>query len=85
MIVFNTSDWERDQGTWPIIDGIPTWPGPQSPGEAVNNQNQTECYFKGITENEYPYEYRPEWWHVFAARMAFVLLFQVRYLYLQFS
>ena len=68
---------------WPIDDdGNPEWPGPKEPGQAVDGLNQTECYFKGITENEYPYEYRPEWWHVFAARMAFVLAFQVRNMYL---
>ena len=77
--MFNTSDWSRDKSTWPLIDGTPTWPGPQEPGEAVNNQNQTECHFKGITTNEYPYERTAAWWHVFAARMAFVLVFQVQH------
>ena len=77
--VFNTSDWMRDTSTWPKIDGVPTWPGPRDPGEAVNGQNQTECYFRGLNEPFYPYEKRVEWWHVFAARMAFVLAFQVYY------
>ena len=79
--VFNTSDWD-DKSIWPINkDGIPEWPGPRNPGEAVNGQNQTECYFKGLTERDisrdYPYYNKLEWWHVFAARMVFVLAFQV--------
>ena len=84
--MFNTSDWERDKSIWPIDDdGNPQWPGPENPGEAVGGLNQTECYFKGITESEYPYKYRPEWWHVFAARMAFVLAFQVTQFFLNMS
>jgi len=77
LSVFNTSDWDRDKSIWPIgVDGNPVWPGPQDPGEAVNGLNQTQCYFKGITESEYPYENKLEWWHIFAARTSFVLAFQ---------
>ena len=74
--MFQTSDWLRDNTTWPLDDdGNPQWPGPEDPGEFGN---QTQCYFKGLRENEYPYtEHRPAWWHVFAAKMAFVLAFQV--------
>ena len=80
-IVFNTSDWERDTSIWPIDDdGNPEWPGPREPGEAVNYLNQTQCYFKGMTKTEYPYDYSPLWWQVFAARMVFVLAFQVNHL-----
>ena len=76
--MFNTSDWMRDPSTWQLDDNDnPKWPGPEDPGDAVGGQNQTQCYFKGLREDEYPYDYKPAWWHVFAAKMAFVLAFQV--------
>ena len=79
--VFNTSDWLRDTSEWSLDDdGNPIWPGPQDPGDAVNGQNQTECFFKGLTTSEYPYKHSWPWWHVFAARLAFVLCFQVIYI-----
>ena len=69
--------------TWPLDDyGNPKWPGPEDPGKAVDHQNQTVCYFRGIREDEYgspedPYAHKPAWWHVFAAKVIFVVAFQV--------
>ena len=82
LLVFNTSDWNITTRDWPTVDGQPTWPGPQNPGEAVNNEDQSECYFKGMYDRNlekvpYPYEKDMAWWHVFAARLAFVLAFEV--------
>ena len=65
FIVFNTEDWDKET----------QWP--DNPGEVVNNQNQTECWYRGLNEPQWPYERKDSWWHVFAARLAFVLAFQV--------
>ena len=64
FIVFYTESWSEDQ--YPIY-----------PGNAVNNMNQTECWYRGWNEPKYPYDRKESWWHVFAARLAFVLAFQV--------
>ena len=63
-LVFNTSSWTDEQY-------------PKYPGSSVNNTNQTECWYRGWNEPEYPYERKESWWHVFAAKLAFVLAFQV--------
>ena len=77
--VFDTLDWDRNETklAWPIHDGKPKWPGPETPGDDVNNQNQTQCYFRGLTENTYPYDRRSYWWRVLAARLGFVVAFVV--------
>ena len=51
--------------------------GPKEPGDAVNDLNQTECWYKGTREPYHPYDLKVEWWHIFAARLAFVLAFEV--------
>ena len=63
--VFNTSDWDIDT-QWPDF-----------PGEAVGNETQASCMYRGLNEPQLPYERKDSWWHVFAARLAFVLAFQV--------
>ena len=65
LLVFNTSDWD------------PETQYPKYPGEAVNNETQTQCFYRGLNEDQLPYERKDSWWHVFAARLAFVLAFQV--------
>ena len=65
--VFHTEDWNR------------TTQWPDSPGNDVNGTDQEICWYRGLNEPEFPYERKDSWWHVFAARLAFVLAFQVRY------
>ena len=61
---FNTSDFGSG---WPI-----------DPGNEVDGKNQTLCYYKGLNEDwETGYTRRQSWWNVFAAKLGFVLAFQV--------
>ena len=61
---FNTSDFGSG---WPI-----------DPGNEVDGKNQTLCYYKGLNEGwEAEYTRRQGWWNVFAAKLGFVLAFQV--------
>ena len=53
-----------------------TWLGPNS--TEVGSIDQAECYYKGLNEGFSPYERKQSWWNVFAARLGFVLAFQVR-------
>ena len=53
-----------------------TWLGPNS--TEVGSIDQPECYYKGLNEGFSPYERKQSWWNVFAARLGFVLAFQVR-------
>ena len=68
LSVFNTSDWKPENI-------------PRHPGTEVDNENQTTCYYRGLNEPFEPYNRKSEWWHVFAARLAFVLAFQVSNFY----
>ena len=36
------------------------------------------CYFKGQRTESPDYELKMDWYHVFAAKLAFVLVFEVR-------
>ena len=69
LTVFQTKDfgWTADNMTWL---------GPNS--TEVGSIDQAECYYKGLNEGFSPYERKQSWWNVFAARLGFVLAFQVR-------
>merc|ERR1712141_851701 len=71
LSVFDTNDFG-----W--TDDNTTWLGPKEPGTEVGGLNQTECWYKGLNEEQSPYERKQIWWNVFAARLGFVLAFQVR-------
>ena len=60
--VFHTEDWNIST----------QWP--DNPGSLGN---QSICWYRGLNEPQEPYERKDSWWHVFAARLAFVLAFQV--------
>ena len=74
---FNTADFNYTDA-----DPNKTWLGPKDPGTEVDG-NQTTCFYKGLNEDwETGYTRKQSWWNVFAARLGFVLAFQVRFKHL---
>ena len=70
---FNTANFSYD------TDANKTWLGPKDPGTEVDG-GQALCYYKGLNEDwETGYTRKQSWWNVFAARLGFVLAFQVRF------
>uniref|UniRef100_A0A1I8GIU1 Anoctamin n=1 Tax=Macrostomum lignano TaxID=282301 RepID=A0A1I8GIU1_9PLAT len=47
------------------------------------NNTEPVCYYRDFRYDEAPYKYRSEFWHVLAARMAFVLVFEHLVLFLK--
>ena len=70
LTVFYTKDVLND------TDANMTWLGQKEPVAEVY-ETQDMCYYKGMNEDQYPYERKQSWWNVFAARLEFVLAFQV--------
>lgn len=67
MSFLNTSDWDTYN--------LRGKPGEQY-AHTVLNYTSELCRYPGYHESQYPYEVTKQYWHVIAARLAFVFLFQ---------
>ncbi|EDO48048.1 predicted protein [Nematostella vectensis] len=54
------------------------WEPGTAPLNPTKNLNYTEtfCRYKGYHDNTYPFKFNKQYWHVIAARLAFVFVFQ---------
>ena len=68
MAAFNVADWGDMNST--------DWPGPEK--EEHRRGMEPVCYFKGQREDaDGSYQYNEAWFHILAAKLAFVFVFEV--------
>lgn len=61
--------------------GEDAWPGPNTTKFGGNASLPELCYYKGIRNGPSEYSLGLDWYHVLAAKLAFVLVFEVQCYY----